>query len=234
MPDIRWQGWGERRGFCWLDWYDRNTDEAEGPHVLLTSCCNKVSILYAMARQFWLRSNDPVRVPTQPLSSVIVSCMSRVTAIILSYIVINFAPTRVSCVLFTRLHGRLCLVAVCFIVLQALQWLIRSFLEPSFVHLSASQVRVEDILPRVTQAVTIVLCGNYWHPGRRDIVNMRLGKMLSDISRASCFCLQDEFVLGQSHTNSPVIVSQHGRNGFCLPLWEIGSEKEYWAIFSWS
>ena len=63
--------------------------------------------------------------------------------------------------------------------------------------------------------------------GRQEIFNMRLGKMLSDISRVSCFCLQDEFVLGQSHTNSPVILSQHGCDDFCLPLWEIGSEKEY-------
>ena len=37
----------------------------------------------------------------------------------------------------------------------------------------------------VTDVVTIVLCLNYCRPGRQEIFNMRLGKMLSDISRAT-------------------------------------------------
>ena len=52
----------------------------------------------------------------------------------------------------------------------------------------------------------------------QEIFNMGLGKMLSDISRATLllFLLPEKFVLGQSHKNSPVIVSQHGCNDFSL------------------
>ena len=41
------------------------------------------------------------------------------------------------------------------------------------------------MMPGVTDVVTIVLCLNYCRLGRQEIFNMRLGKMLSDISRAT-------------------------------------------------
>ena len=70
------------------------------------------------------------------------------------------------------------------------EWLIRNLPEQSASRWCedlniAGMGKIYDAWAGVTDVVTIVLCLNYCRLGRQEIFNMRLGKMLSDISRAT-------------------------------------------------